>query len=602
MPMHRTTSTHDTDHDTDKARLLEELAELRARLARLSEAEERYRALFENAAEGLFLATPGGRLLLGNMALAEMFGYASWREAALHAPTLSGLLFTDHEDYDRMASALGEDGETAGFEARSARIDNSHFWISVNAREIRDRDGLPIVWQGSVLDVTHKKSVEERLLSEGFHDPITGLVNRSMFLTQLEQALARARRREEFAFALISLDIDRFRMINESLGNKVGDVVLVRVSEILLDALRTEDSCARLGADEFAMLLSDVSRTADALRVINRVNKTLEKPLEIEGHEIFTSVSAGVVLMTGLEYENAEDMLRDADTAMYRAKSDASLSFAVFNEAMQHEAMERLTVETDLRKARERDEFCLHYQPIVSLRSGRVHGFEALIRWQRPGLGLVPPFAFVPLLEETGLILPVGLWVLEEACRAALSWQERFGDHRDLLASVNVSAKQLESPGFVDSVRRVLADTGIRPETVKLEITESVVMENPTVAERLLGELKGLGVSLSIDDFGTGYSSLASLHRFPMDVLKIDKSFVTAMREPGDQGTEIVQAVMVLAHHLGKEVIAEGVETSRQLSQLMALDCEYVQGYYFSKPVPDAEFADLLERGFGKTA
>lgn len=588
------------DHDKDKDQLLEELIELRRRVAHLSETEERYRTLFENAAEGLFLSTPGGRLLLGNMALVEMFGYHSWREASVHASTLAGLLFTDREDYDRLAETMAENGHVEGFEARSARIDTTHFWISTNVRVIKDRDGQPIVWQGSVMDVTHKKSVEERLLSEGFHDPITGLVNRSMFLTQLEQAVARARRREEFAFALVSLDIDRFRMVNESLGNKVGDQVLVRVSEILLDALRTEDSCARLGADEFALLLSDVSKTADALRVINRVNRTLEKPLIVEEHEIFTSVSAGVVLMTGREYTSSEDMLRDADTAMYRAKSDSSLSFAVFNEAMQREAMERLTVETDLRRAQERNEFRLHYQPIVSVRTGQVHGFEALIRWQRPGLGLVPPFAFVPLLEETGLIVPVGLWVLEEACRTALGWQKRFGNHRDLLASINVSAKQLESPGFVDTVRRVLADTGVRPETIKLEITESVVMENPAVAETLLGELKGLGVSLSIDDFGTGYSSLASLHRFPVDVLKVDKSFITAMHEPGDQGTEIVQAIMVLAHHLGKEVIAEGVETARQLSQLMSMECEYIQGYYFSQPVPDNEFAGLLERGFGE--
>ena len=483
-------------------------------------------------------------------------------------------------------------------ELMAARRDGSPLWISLSVQTAHDIAGHPVLFHGTVADITARKEVESRLLHESFHDSLTGLVNRAMFLKHLDQAIARARRRETFSFALVCVDVDRFRIINESLGTRAGDTVLSEVSKVLVDALRTEDSCARLAGDEFALLLSDVFNTADALRVVNRINHVLEKPLNVEGKDLYVSVSTGIVLMTSQEYEHPETMLADADSALHRAKQDPTIRFAVFNEAMQKEAVERLTVETDLRKALERQEFRVFYQPIVRLETGRIAAFEALVRWQRPGVGLVPPILFVPLLEETGLIAPVGEWVLRQACAATRRWQRMFDGHRDLMASVNVSAKQLVQDKLAETVSRTLDETGLSPRHLKLEITESVVMGNPEQASGVLAQLKNLGAALSMDDFGTGYSSLAYLHRFPMDVLKIDKSFVSDMHHNGS-GSRIVQAVLVLAEHMGKEVVAEGVETADQLAELIRHRCTYAQGYYFAKPLPESEAESLLARGLG---
>jgi len=588
----------------ENLRLRQELEDFRTveselRLAMSSwEESEKYRSLFENAAEGLFLCAPGGRLLLGNKSLAAMFGFSSFAGLREAAGELSSLLSVEPKVLEDLGQRLSTRGAVHGMELLAARRDGAPLWISLSVQTAHDIAGHPVLYHGTVTDITSRKEVETRLLHESFHDSLTGLVNRAMFLKHLDQAIARARRRETFSFALLCVDVDRFRIINESLGTRAGDQVLSEVSKVLVEALRTEDSCARLAGDEFALLLSDVFNTADALRVVNRINHTLEKPLCVEGQDLYVSLSTGIVLMTGQEYERPEAMLADADSALHRAKQDPTVRFAVFDEAMQREAVERLTVETDLRKALEREEFRVFYQPIVRLETGRIAAFEALIRWERPGVGLVSPVFFVPLLEETGLIVPVGEWVLRTACAATRRWQKQFPEHRDLVASVNVSAKQLARDALAGTVARTLDQTGLSPRCLKLEITESVVMEHPDQAQAVLGQLKALGAALSMDDFGTGYSSLAYLHRFPMDVLKIDKSFVSDMRREG-AGSQIVQAVLVLAEHLGKEVVAEGVETADQLAELIQHRCTYAQGYYFAKPLPESEAESLLARGLG---
>jgi diguanylate cyclase (GGDEF)-like protein/PAS domain S-box-containing protein len=588
----------------ENARLHQELedfraieSDLRQGLASWEEAEK-YRSLFENAAEGLFLCSSNGRLILGNKALASMFGFSSFSGLREAAGELTSLLAVEPNILDDLWQRLTSRGAVHGMELLAARRDGSPLWISLSVQTAHDIAGHPVLFHGTVADITARKEVESRLLHESYHDSLTGLVNRAMFLKHLDQAIARARRRETFSFALVCVDVDRFRIINESLGTRAGDQVLSEVSKVLVDALRTEDSCARLAGDEFALLLSDVFNTADALRVVNRINHTLEKPLSVEGQDLYVSLSTGIVLMTSQEYDRPEAMLADADSALHRAKQDSTIRFAVFNEDMQKEAVERLTVETDLRKALERHEFRVFYQPIVRLETGRIAAFEALVRWERPGVGLVSPVYFVPLLEETGLILPVGEWVLRQACATTRRWQQMFHAHRDLMASVNVSAKQLAPDTLAATVARTLDETGLSPRHLKLEITESVVMDHPEKASSVLAQLKNLGAALSMDDFGTGYSSLAYLHRFPMDVLKIDKSFVSDMHRDGS-GARIVQAVLVLAQHMGKEVVAEGVETADQLAQLIQHRCTYAQGYYFAKPLPESEAESLLARGLG---
>lgn len=597
---------------TNKPSPVEQQAELEALRLRVSELEdvelylrecreesqlsaERYRALFENAAEGLFLITPEGRLLLGNKSLARMFGFDSMQIMQDRIHDMGRELFLEPSSFAELTSLLRRNGIAESFETRCKRLNGDQFWVSVTAQAMHDEDGRPSLYHGSIQDISKRKKLESRLLQESYYDPVTGLVNRAMFLNLLEQSIARARRRKDFGFALVCVDIDRLRIVNESLGHLAGDELLGMLAKVLNECLRVEDTCARLSGDEFALLLSDVFRPADALRVVDRVYRHLASPLSLRGQDLFISLTMGIVL-SSQDYGTAEDMLRDADTAMYRAKANPEQRFAVYNEAMQNEALERLRVETDLRRALERGEYRLFYQPIVDLKTGKIHAFEALLRWERPEVGMIQPFMFVPLLEETGLIVNVGDWVIQEACRQTRIWQREVPGCESLQISVNLSARQFRRPDLLDRVLMHLEATGLSPASLKLEITESAIMDDSTQAGEILRHLKSLGVELAIDDFGTGHSSLAYLHRFPVDVLKIDKSFVFGMKEDA-QGYEIVRTIIVLAHMLNKSVIAEGVETAWHLSQLMQLRCESVQGYYFSKPVPPADAEVLLRRG-----
>jgi diguanylate cyclase (GGDEF)-like protein len=456
-------------------------------------------------------------------------------------------------------------------------------WALLSVTMIRDSltNSINLIFQ--IQDITDRKRAEERLLHEAFHDGLTGLPNRALFMDHLKLSVERGKRREDRLFAVLFLDLDRFKVINDSLGHMVGDQLLVGIARRLETCLRPGDTVARLGGDEFTVLLEDLMSVTEAIDVADRLQKALALPFNLNGHEVFATVSIGIAL-SSTGYDRPEEVLRDADTAMYRAKMLGKARHEVFDKTMHARAMNLLQMEADLRRAIERKEFFLHYQPIVALESGTISGFEALIRWQHPERGFVPPDEFISIAEETGLIVPIGQWVLEEACRQIHEWQEQYPQYPPLQISVNLSGKQFANANLIDQISRVLRETEVEPHSLKLEITESMVMENIDTAIEMLKQLRTLGIELSIDDFGTGYSSLSYLHRFPISTLKIDRSFVSRMSD-NNENAEIVRTILMLARSLKMDVVAEGVETTDQLSQLAMLECDYGQGYYFSRPL-----------------
>ncbi|MDQ4100090.1 MAG: EAL domain-containing protein [Chloroflexota bacterium] len=444
------------------------------------------------------------------------------------------------------------------------------------------------------MDISERKRLEEQLAHQAFHDSLTGLPNRALFMNRLEHALARARRHPTHA-ALLYLDLDRFKVVNDSLGHEVGDQLLIAVGGRLRACVRPQDTVARLGGDEFTILLEDVGQVDQVLRCARRVLEALTVPFTAAKHQVFTTASIGVAWSN--EEEHASALLRHVDIAMYRAKSKGKARYEVYDPEMNAQAVRRLEMENNLRWAPQREEFSVVYQPNVELSTGRVIGMEALLRWQHPQRGMVLPSEFIPITEDTGLILPLGRWVLEQACRQAREWQEQFTARGLMSVSVNLSARQFQDPDLVEETGRVLRECGLDPRCLHLEITESVMMEHAEAAVSTLNRLKGLGVQLALDDFGTGYSSLGYLERFDVDTVKLDRSFVRELgRERGK--TAIMEAVITLSRALGFSVVAEGIETVEQLSELRRLGCERGQGYLFSKPVTADAAGGLLRADY----
>ena len=566
---------------------------------RLRESEERYALAVRGANDGIWdwdltsdqlHVSARWRALLG-IGEAETAGTSpdAWF-SRVHAADLSGLK-------GAIAAHLAGRTPHVEFEHRcgAATAAGPWRWTLVRGLAIRDAAGVPYRMAGSLTDVTERKSVEARLVREALFDNLTGLANRELLRQRMRHTLDRARRDTALQFAVLFLDLDRFKVVNDGLGHVVGDRLLCEVARRLAECVRPADTVARLGGDEFVILLEDMTDEADAVRVANRIHALLRKPFVLDDHEVFTTASIGIAPGSP-RYRDVQDLLRDADAAMYRAKALGKSRHEMFDAAMHERALEALQLETDLRHAIEREEFLLHYQPIVSLADGALLGFEALVRWRQPDRGMVSPAVFIPMMEETGLIVPLGSWVIGEACRQLRAWHDRFGTFPALGVSVNVSGKQFAKGNLAAEVEAALRETNLPGNCLTLEITESVMMSNAAEAAATLRDLRSLGARISVDDFGVGYSSLSQLHRFPIDGLKIDRSFVQRIgaEEPD---AEIVRTIVTLAHNLKLGVTAEGIETPLQLERMRALGAEAAQGYLFAKPLAVEQVEGLLAAG-----
>ncbi|HSS22206.1 MAG TPA: EAL domain-containing protein [Pyrinomonadaceae bacterium] len=500
-------------------------------------------------------------------------------------PIIALIYSTYHKYLDdiRLTAAQAESAERARAELERERAEQAELHVEELSRYIAEQDRISKALEEN----------KEHFRHAAFHDALTGLPNRPLLLDHLKLAIERSRLQHEHPFAVLFIDLDRFKNINDSLGHNVGDQLLVAVSEKIGACLRPTDTVARLGGDEFAILLDRLDGPEIATEVAERIQSELLKPIILNGHEVYTTASIGIRLSENGR-EDAENMLRDADTAMYRAKDSGKACHQVFHSTMHTRAVALLKLETDLRRAIEREEFYVHYQPIISLATETLVGFESLVRWNHPERGMVPPDEFISVAEDMGFIAEIGAFVLKQACTQMRLWHTALG-RESLTISVNLSGKQLTQADLIDNIQRTLTETQLNPSCLRLEITESVVMENAEMATSTLFQLRKLGVHLSIDDFGTGYSSLSYLHRFPVNNLKIDRSFIGRMAQ-GDENSEIVKTICTLANNLGMDVVAEGLETREQLELLRSLKCEYGQGYLFSRPV-GAEEATVMVLG-----
>ncbi len=562
-------------------------SDARAHAASVSEGhenEERFRSAFDYAAIGMALVSAEGRWLQVNRSLCRLLDYTE-RELQM-----TDLLTVIHHDdagtvFEHIKRLVKGQLPVLQVELRLRHKLGREVWVlaSVSLASHSQNQPLHLIFQ--MQDITDRKLAEQQLQHDAFHDALTGLPNRAMFLDHLRLAVARMQRREGVGFAVLYLDVDRFKVINDSLGHTVGDQLLNGIARRLESTLRPGDTVARLGGDEFILLIEELHGEAEAICVAERIQKELQVAFDLSGREVFATVSIGIS-SSWTSYLNPEDIVRDADTAMYRAKQHGKARHEIFDGEMHRHANSVLQLETDMRHALERGEFYVHYQPIVALDDFKLRGFEALVRWQHPERGYISPVEFIPIAEETGLIMPLGEWVLREACSQMNRWQTSFPADPPLSVSVNLSSRQFIQQDLIKQVARIITETGIDPKGLKLEITESMVMDNVETAIEMLKQLRALGLKLSIDDFGTGYSSLSYLHRFPVNTLKIDRSFVTRMAD-NSENLEIVRTIVTLAQTLGMDVVAEGVEKQEQLTMLRNLGCEHGQGYFFSKPVDE---------------
>src|SRR5436305_7418444 len=555
----------------------------------LRASEERFRSLVQNASDLISILDADGTVRYESPSHQRVLGLEP--ETHVGRSLLDLVHLEDRHVVEEALCQLRErPDEVVTFEHRLRHRDGSWRVIESTASNLL---GQPAV-AGLVLnshDITDRKRAEEKLLHDALHDELTGLPNRALFMDRLRQSMDRSHREPERLTAVLFLDLDRFKIVNDSLGHLVGDELLIQISGALAAALRPSDTIARVGGDEFAILLEGGRDVSDAVRVADRIHDRLSTPTNLGGHEVFITASIGIAVHTP-EYERPEDLLRDADTAMYRAKTSGRACHVVFNRVMHRFVMARLQLETDLRRAVERGQLRVHYQPFVDLATAEVARFEALVPWHHPRRGLLPPDEFLSVAEETGLIVPIGRFVLIESCRQIGELQRKHREMGALKLTVNLSNKQFFQADLFDQIAEALATSGLDPACLGLEITEGVIIRQADSASGRFSRLKGMGVQLYLDDFGKGYSPLNYLHRFPMDVLQIDRSFVSRI-DKAEGNFAIVKAIVTLAHQLGMEVVAEGIQTPEQRARLRGLGCEYGQGFHLSHPLP-ADEAELL--------
>jgi Amt family ammonium transporter len=693
-------------------------AHLQETTARLADVEQKYRNIFNNAVEGIFLTTPGGTYLDVNPALAKIYGFTSSDDLIDHFRDIKQELYVDPGRRDEFVAILKKEKEVVGFESQVRKKNGEVIWITENARPVFTDTGEVSFYEGTVMDITSRKQVEinleiqtayftqlfanspqaivsidmhrnvvncnkgfedlfgynsadiigfgmrtfivpdelliecenirtsildgktfqcetmrrhqdgklipvsmigfpvrigdqingiiyiyqdiserksfeQQITHQAFHDALTGLPNRTLFSERLDRALKRSRRRTEFHYALLLIDLNKFKAVNDSLGHPAGDQLLIQVSTRLSSCVRAMDTVARLGGDEFAIILEEFTSEEELINMARRMHALLCKSYTIYRSEISSGASIGIVPNI-VEYASSEDILRDADIAMYRAKQN-NTGMMLFDKHMHHELIESINLENELREAIKNKGLILYFQPIVSVADERLEGFEALARWNHPLRGMIPPDRFIPLAEETGLIVDLGKWVISEACGKLKSWLDLSPAATELAMSVNVSIRQFAKPGLVEHIADVLQRNDLDPACLKLEITESVIMQETAHIVGELHRLRALGVKIAIDDFGTGYSSLAYLRSLPVDHLKIDRSFISGFQE-SQENDQIVQSIITLAKSLGLSVIAEGVETRGQLDKLRSLQCDKAQGFMFSRPVDGNNAMKLIKK------
>ena len=554
--------------------------------------EAQFQALFDGASVGMCLLNSDGTILETNTALQQMIGYS---DEYLCGKPFANWVATGElpPDYSFEAAFLAPGAKLNRTELLALTKQGREIWVEMLVSPVKDASGQMTVAIGMVQNVSSRHLAFRQLRYEATHDPLTGLANRTYFKRELDLAFLSGEAGETKGFAVLHVDLDHFKFINDSLGHASGDALLTIIGERMRACARSHDVVARLGGDEFAILMLDLADQQHAVKVADRVQRELSTPVDIEGRLVYTTASIGIAY--GPQgYENPGDLLRDADTAMYRAKSLGRARFVIFDQGMHAAARERMEVSNDLRAALDNQEFVLFYQPIYELKEHRCAGFEALIRWNHPRLGLVPPNDFIPVAEETGLILPIGMWALREACTQLQKWHQMFPAAGPLFMSVNLSPQQLVQPDFDKIVGALLRELGVDGHHLVLEITESVIVDGGPLTTSVIEGLKALNIRLCIDDFGTGYSSLTYLQRFPIDSLKIDRSFVGGS-DGKLQSEQIVSMLVRLGHALGIRVIAEGVEHDDQLASLVAMECGFAQGYLFSKAVDPGEIALLFQ-------
>jgi diguanylate cyclase (GGDEF)-like protein/PAS domain S-box-containing protein len=570
----------------------ESIARRNAAERALRESEARYRALFEQSRDAIVLADASARITNVNRATAELLGY---RAVDLCGRPLASLQFDPGVPEELELAELRPSRE---FETRLRKLGGDFVWCLLSLTARTDDAGAVTGYQAIIHDITERKLSEERLLHNALHDTLTGLPNRALLADRLDQAFARMRRYHDQGFAVLFLDLDRFKVVNDSLGHAVGDQLLLRIAEVLKSCVRDEDTVARMGGDEFAILLNGVHDEEGASATVSRIQEHLAVPFEFDGHSLFTSASIGMAFPASAD-QTAAELLRNADMAMYRAKAAGPARYRVFLTDMHARAADLLRLETDLRMALSRDEFELHYQPIIRLDREHVIGMEALIRWRHPERGLLGPPDFIDVAEETGLIVPMGWWAMRQACRQAKAWSELWSNGNSPTMNVNLSSRQIMVPDLVEQIESILAETGLPGTSLALEITESTLMSDTAVTASRLIRLRALGLQLTLDDFGTGYSSLGYLHALPIDGLKIDRSFVQALGSTDDRAA-LVGTIIMLARRLDITAVAEGVETEGQLNELRLLGSEYVQGFLFSRPISADAATTFLTARFGK--